>query len=177
MASITTSSQGDNGKVRRKKTNIHLDMTPMVDLGFLLITFFMLTAVLTKPYVLQILKPKIDESVTEKRPPINEKNLLTLVLSENNSVYWFIGQNSPTIHRSNFSAEGIRKVLLQKKKEIKKLHVFVKATDKSRYQNLIDVLDEISITGIEHYSMMSLTPTDSRLVAEYKAPAQPVGVH
>jgi len=172
MAGINTSSQHDNGKVRRKKSSLHIDMTPMVDLGFLLITFFMLTATLLKPYVVRIQKEKVDESTTHHQPILPAKNLLTLVLEENNRVYWFMGQSDPEVHQSDFSPHGIRDVLFRKKAEIPKLHVFIKASDRSKYQNLIDVMDEMMITGIEKYSLMDITQADKNLIAEYSASGQ-----
>jgi biopolymer transport protein ExbD len=134
MAEINASSQRSSGKVGRKRSSLKIDMTPMVDLGFLLITFFMLTASLTKPQVLPIDKYSEDENDPSPRKSIYEKNLLTLMLGENNSVYWFIGTTDPKIEVTDYSVDGIRKILSSKKAEIKDMYVFIKASEKSRYQ-------------------------------------------
>jgi biopolymer transport protein ExbD len=163
MAEINGSAQRSSGGVRRRGSSIKIDMTPMVDLGFLLITFFMLTAVLTKPFVLPI--EKYSDEDDGPRKTIHEKNLMTLVLGENNKVYWFIGTADPKVAVTSFSVDGIRKILLSKKEEVKDLYVFIKASDQSRYQNLVDILDEMTIADIKRYSLMEVTPEDSQLIA------------
>ena len=168
MAEINTSSQRGGRNIRRQRLSLRIDMTPMVDLAFLLITFFMLTTVLTKPFVIKIEKPKDDESTSNQRRTIHEKDLITVVLGENNNIYWFTGSTNPKVSVTNFSANGIRKILLTKKAEVKGLHVFIKATDLSRYQNLIDILDEVLIAEIKNYSIMDMTQDDDKLIAEFK---------
>lgn len=165
MAEINNSAQRNSGNVRRRSTPIKIDMTPMVDLGFLLITFFMLTAVLTKPYVLPIERHSNEDDDPDHRKEINERNVMTLVLGKNNKVYWYIGMNDPQVEVTDFSAEGIRKTLLSKKASIKDLYVFIKPTEQSRYQNLVDILDEMDITDIKRYSLAEVTPEDNHLIA------------
>lgn len=168
MAEINTSASRGKGKIRRQKASLKIDMTPMVDLGFLLITFFMLTAVLIKPYVLPIEKYADEENEPSRHRTIQEKNLITVMLGENNKVYWFAGVTDPKIEVTNFSVNGIRKILLSKKAEIRDLYVFIKASEHSRYQNLIDILDEMTITGISHYSLIDATGDDEKLIAALK---------
>lgn len=168
MAEINGSAQRSSGDARRRSSSIKIDMTPMVDLGFLLITFFMLTAVLTKPSVLPIEKYADEEDDAVGRKTIQEKKLMTLVLGKNNKVYWFMGTTNPRVEVTNFSVNGIRKVLLTKKEEIKDLFVFIKASEQSRYQNLVDILDEMTIADIKRYSLMDATPEDNHLIAELK---------
>jgi biopolymer transport protein ExbD len=164
MAEVNNSAQQSSGSVRRRGSSIKIDMTPMVDLGFLLITFFMLTAVLTKPSVLPIEKYS-NEGDDIGRKTIQEKKLMTLVLGENNKVYWFIGTTDPRVEVTDFSVDGIRKILLSKNAEVKDLYVFIKASEQSRYQNLVDILDEMTIADIKHYSLMDVSPEDNRLIA------------
>ena len=168
MADISTSSARGNKNVRRQRLSLRIDMTPMVDLAFLLITFFMLTTVLTKPFVMQIEKPSDDKSATGPRKTIRERDLLTLVLEENDKLFWFTGSANPEINVTDFSTRGIRKILIAKKAEIKELHIFIKASDRSRYKNLIDILDEMLIAEIKDYSIMDMTQDDDKLIAEFK---------
>lgn len=163
MAEINNSAPRGDGSVRRKGSAIKIDMTPMVDLGFLLITFFMLTAVLTKPVVLPIEKFSDEEGGPRKM--LHEKNLLTLVLGEKNKVYWFIGTTNPRIEVTNFSVDGIRKILMAKKADLKDLFVFIKASDQSRYQNLVDILDEMTIADIKRYSLVEITPEEKSMIS------------
>lgn len=169
MAELNTSSAARGKRsIRRQRSSLRIDMTPMVDLGFLLITFFMLTAMLIKPYVLPIEKYSDEDNVAGPRKSIQEKNLITILLGENNRVYWFVGATDPKIEVTNFSVNGIRKILLSKKAEIKDLYVFIKASKHSRYQNFIDILDEMKITEIKHYSLMDVTAEDEKLIEALK---------
>src|ERR1041385_6538655 len=83
-----------DGKVRSKKTSTRIDMTPMVDLAFLLLTFFILTTTLSKPQTMEITMPeKVKKG--DEQPEVNEKKVLTLVLGPNDKVYWYVGITEP----------------------------------------------------------------------------------
>src|SRR6187551_1112293 len=97
------------GKVRAKKGSTWIDMTPMVDLAFLLLTFFVMTTTLNKPQTMEITMPEKPKE-GEKLPEVNEKHVLTLVLGEDDKVYWYIGITNPTVEVTDFSSEGIRKL-------------------------------------------------------------------
>lgn len=168
MAEINTSSTRSNGKVRRKRSSLRIDMTPMVDLAFLLITFFMLTSVLTQPVVMKVNKPD-DDPDSQSQQTIREKDLLTLVLGENDKLYWFTGITDPEINITDFSESGIRKILTTKKAEIQRLHVFIKGSKGSRYKNLVDIMDEMLITEITNYSIVDMTQDDDKLIAEFRS--------
>jgi len=160
------------GKVRSKKSSTRIDMTPMVDLAFLLLTFFVLTSTLNKPQTMEITMPEKPKEDT-KVPEVNEKNVLNIVLGENDKVYWFMGlaggDVAPEVMRTDFSAKGIRKVLFEKKAEQpKKLVVLVKAMDTSRYKNFVDILDELNITTTRTYALVDITDPDEELIkAQY----------
>src|SRR5258707_735640 len=99
-------------------------MTPMVDLAFLLLTFFVMTTTLNKPQTMEITMPEEDE----KEPPkVNEKHVLTLVMGKNDKIFWYIGITDPEVKVTNFSHTGIRKLLLEKKRNIPKLIVLIKS--------------------------------------------------
>src|SRR5688572_9573449 len=122
-----------------------IDMTPMVDLAFLLLTFFVMTSILSEPYVLKINMPDKVESPTPQ-PPINAKRVLTLVLGDQNKIHWYVGTASDQAETTTFSGNGIRKLLIDKKNSIQDLHVLIKPSDQSQYKNIIDILDEMIIT-------------------------------
>lgn len=151
------------GKVRSKKASTRIDMTPMVDLAFLLLTFFVLTSTLNKPQTMELTlpeKPKEEEDI----PEVNEKNVLTLVLGENDKVYWYMGITDPEVVRTDFSDKGIRKVLFEKKAELPKLVVLIKAMDTAKYKNMVDILDEMNITSTRIYALVDMTPVDKELI-------------
>jgi biopolymer transport protein ExbD len=168
MAEVNSSSGGQSrGKVRSKKRSTRIDMTPMVDLAFLLLTFFMLTTTLLDPYVLPIVMPDKTEDIT-KLPPINHKKVLTLVLGEKDKIYWYVGTENPKVNITDYSAKGIRKVLLKKNEEIKNMYILIKPSDKSRYKNMVDIFDEIAITDMKRYALVKCTPEDTQLIAQAK---------
>jgi len=151
------------GKIRSKKTSTRIDMTPMVDLAFLLLTFFVMTTTLNKPQTMEITMPEEDE----KEPPkVNEKHVLTLVMGKNDKIYWYIGITDPEVKVTNFSNTGIRKLLLEKKRDIPKLIVLIKSLDESKYKNMVDILDEMNINSIQRYAIVDVTPVDKELIKD-----------
>lgn len=166
MAEISTGGGGGKGKKRSKKVSTKIDMTPMVDLAFLLITFFMLTTTFNKPKAMEVIMP--DKTKDKKEAPIKASHAVTIILGENNKVFWFQGVEDaavkPEVNVTDFSAEGIRKVIIQKNKEIgEKFVVVIKALDKSHYKNMVDILDEMTITDTKRYAIVDITPQDVEL--------------
>ena len=153
------------GKVRSKKGSTRIDMTAMVDLAFLLLTFFVMTTTLNKPQTMEITMPEKPKPGDEM-PEINEKNVLTLVLGEDDKIYWYVGITDPTVEVSNFSATGIRKILLAKKAELPKLVVLIKAMNEAKYKNMVDIMDEMNISTMQRFALVDITPTDVQLVKE-----------
>jgi biopolymer transport protein ExbD len=153
------------GKVRAKRSSTRIDMTPMVDLAFLLLTFFVMTTTLNKPQTMEITMPEKPKPGDEM-PEINEKNVLTLVLGENDKIYYYVGITDPKVEVSNFSATGIRKILLAKKAELPKLVVLIKAMNEAKYKNMVDIMDEMNISAMQRFALVDITPTDVQLVKE-----------
>jgi biopolymer transport protein ExbD len=151
------------GKIRSKKTSTRIDMTPMVDLAFLLLTFFVMTTTLNKPQTMEITMPEEDE----KEPPkVNEKHVLTLIMGKNDKIYYYIGITDPEVKVTNFSNTGIRKLLLENKRDIPKLIVLIKSLDESKYKNMVDILDEMNINSIQRYAIVDVTPVDKELIKD-----------
>lgn len=157
-------TRATGGKRRATKTGFHLDMTPMVDLAFLLLTFFMLTTTFAKLQTMEINMPS-DKGVDT---PIAGKNAMTVVLGEKNRVYYYFGfpGDEPEVVESDFSAKGIRQVLLSEQvKANRNMVVLVKAMETSRYKNLVDALDELKITDTRKYALVKITDEDKALLA------------
>jgi biopolymer transport protein ExbD len=166
MADITQAGGGQksaNGKVRVKKQSTKIDMTPMVDLAFLLLTFFILTSTFNKHRAMDLTMP--DKTDTDNFTPINEKNILNLVLAGNDKIYWWIGLDPP-VEVTNYSKDGIRKILLEKSDANPKLMVLIKPQDESRYENMVDLLDELSITRVKRHAIMDFTEDDKILISK-----------
>jgi biopolymer transport protein ExbD len=166
MSDLTQSSENNSrrSKLRSRKTSTRIDMTPMVDLAFLLLTFFVMTTTLNKNFAM-IIEPPEKASEINKPTPISDKRILTLILGDRNKIYWYQGLNDPKVEVTNFSNDGIRKVLAEKKQQIKNMYVLIKATNHSKYQNIIDILDELAINSIESYAIVDMTSVDRDLIA------------
>lgn len=152
------------GKVRAKRIPLHIDMTPMVDLAFLLLTFFVMTSKLMDSVVLELNMPHVPEGVVDNRPPIDHKKVLNLVVGKDNVMYWYMGLPGTAPSQTNFSSVGVRRLLQEKNRAINKMYVLVKPSDESRYQNTIDVLDGLAIAGITRYSLVALAEEDKKLL-------------
>lgn len=159
------SQQGEKntaGKIRSNKSSTKIDMTPMVDLAFLLLTFFILTTTFNKPKAMELTMP--DPYADQ---PVNTRNVLNLILSENNKIFWYIGLEPP-VFETNYSSEGVRKLLLDHKQKNPKLVVLIKPEDKSKYENVVDVLDEIDITNTQRYAIVDLSDDDRQVLKTKK---------
>lgn len=185
------------GKPKGKKLSTRVDFTPMVDLGFLLITFFMLTTSMNKPQTMEINMPVKEENLDEEeKTKIKESQAMTILLTEKDKVVYYFGITDPKLETSNFGKNGIRKILLQKNRELnpvgvdsipilknmfqkkeideatykKRLSVIkayknglivvIKADDKSKFKNLVDILDEMLICNIGRYAIVDITPQE-----------------
>jgi biopolymer transport protein ExbD len=114
------------GKKKAKKHAPHIDMTPMVDLMCLLITFFMLTTAFSKAKVMEINLPeKIKDPTKQEAPRISASRTLNIILGPDNKIYWYPGgvkpedyNNLPPVTEVDFSATGIRQLLLERNRAL-----------------------------------------------------------
>lgn len=146
MAEIAESGggHGKGGKKRAKKQSTRVDMTPMVDLAFLLLTFFVLTSTFSKPKSMELSLPA--EPPPGSPPPPEVKNGVTFLLTKDDRIFYYVGQfNAPgntdgkpatELKETNFSPEGLHKLLTEQNKwaidEIKSL------TEKNKNKLLAD---------------------------------------
>ena len=175
MAQIDTSADSGNGKkVRSKKQSTKVDMAPLVDLGFLLITFFMFAATQIKPNVMNLnMPPKIDKPEPKDISDIDKRNTLTILLDSENKLFWHqedqAGLSKDKLNETDFSAEGIRKVITDASARAPKKEMFtviIKPTDGSSYKNLVDVLDEMEITKSTKYGIVEVAPWEQVVLDE-----------
>ena len=165
-------------------------MTPMVDLGFLLITFFIFTTTMSSPKALNLNMPK-DTKKDEELNKAKESGALTIMLGKNNGVYYYEGQLLPD--GSNFKSATfatIRDEIINKKKEVIKNHVHddncpkiwaenkgdknscldrdfvvvIKPDEDATYKNTVDMLDEMTINNVKRYAMIDITPQELEVV-------------
>jgi biopolymer transport protein ExbD len=194
MASID-SGGGDSGHKKgpgvkkAKKLSTRIDMTPLVDLGFLLITFFIFTATMSTPNTMRLIMPK-DEKDPEKQTEVKESSALTILMGKNNNVFYYEGQLEGD--GSNFNSttyKDLRKVIQDKRTAVmqqgrslghhpdsldKDLVVVIKPNSEATYKNTVDVLDEMTINGIKRFAIVDISDAEKQAIALTQAgsPAQ-----
>lgn len=185
MAEMDTSSSGGGKKhqgTKSKKLSTRVDMTPMVDLGFLLITFFMLTTTMSKPKTMDLVMPK-DTEKEEEQNKVKESTALTILLGKKDQVYYYEGlaqdpnaSSNPDFFKATSFANtnGIRDVIIKKRDEVSKFRnakgepedvvVLIKADDGSTYKNFVDLLDEMAINRIQRYATVDISDQDKQWI-------------
>lgn len=194
MAEIIQEEKGKGGKKRPKKGNPHMDMTPMVDLMCLLLTFFMLTTAFSKPKVMDIVLPeKIKKNENVEPPKIADSRTMNIIVGPDGRVFWYPGKPDPNVplQESSFSDTGIREILIDRNRALlKKIEdlkadvisgklnikqdslnnvikqlkkdddtgpiVLIKFSNKAKYKNFVDIIDEMSIVGIARYIIVDI---------------------
>ena len=199
MAEMQVEDKGKKGKKpKQKKHATRVDLTPMVDLGFLLITFFMLTTSMLKPQTMEISVPSKDKVQEEEQNKVKASQAITILMGKEDKLYYYFGTQEngvdPELIKTDYSSEGLRKMLFQKnfdvmkavdelKKDKKKMSeeeynkklselrsvktapvIMIKAADDANYKNLVDVLDEMNINNIARYAIVDITPYDLGLM-------------
>jgi biopolymer transport protein ExbD len=192
MAEMDTSSGGGHkkgpGVKKGKKLSTRIDLTPMVDLGFLLITFFMFTTTLAKPKTMEINMPYKDETLKdEDKNKIKNSVALTILLSKSHRVYYYEGigddaTHPPELKVTYFSQKnGIRDVIINKKKIVDDMKragtltakdettVLIKPDTTSTYSDLVNMLDEMTINGIKVYAIIDISEVDRGFISATEA--------
>lgn len=167
MASLDTGGDSGHkkgpGVKKAKKLSTRVDMTPMVDLGFLLITFFIFTSTMSSPAAMQLFMPK-DTDKKEEQNKAKESGALTVLLGKADQVYYYEGQLAPD--GSNFKStnfKGIRDVLIDKKRRTnpEDLVIVIKPNEEATYKNTVDMLDEMAINEIKRFALVDITPNEN----------------
>ena len=182
------------GVKKAKKLSTRVDMTPMVDLGFLLITFFIFTATMKSPTTMDLKMPK--ESDQKDETKIKQSGALTILLGKDNGVYYYEGELAPdgsNFQRSDFVK--IRQIIINKKQDVIKHYtpepkdeeikqkakdhgdpnwqnaaldkdfvVVIKADADATYKNTVDMLDEMTINAVKRFAMVKITDTETNLI-------------
>ena len=133
--------KGGKKGIRRPKRRIgiRIDMTPMVDIAFLLLIFYMVTTVFSMPQAMEINLPPAEDQKTELK--IKESNVLTIHVDDKDRYYWNIGRDLPV----PFRVDSLRTLLVDKNKENPKLNTLIVINPKARYKSMVNILDEIDL--------------------------------
>lgn len=169
MAELDTSGGGHKkgpGVKKSKKQSTRVDLTPMVDLGFLLITFFIFTTTMSEATAMNLNLPKDTDKPNEQNKA-KESGALTIMLGANDVIYYYEGILAPDA--SNFkttSQKEIRDVIINKKRSTnpEDFVVVIKPDVESTYRNTVDMLDEMTIDDVKRYALVDISPVESELI-------------
>lgn len=157
------------GKKKKRRVGVRLDMTPMVDVAFLLLTFFMLTTAFRLPQTMEISIPEDDAEKNQVK--IAESNILQVRVTSDNVIYWNLGNSTP----QKTDLKNLRQVFVDRsEKNIKdgkgatlkdkyKLIVLIKIDKKAKYENMINVVDELDLAVVALNEKNNLTESSNRL--------------
>jgi len=196
MASIDTGGDGGHkkgpGVKKAKKLSTRVDMTPMVDLGFLLITFFIFTATMSSPVGMDLNMPK-ETDKQEEQTKVKQSGALTLMLGKGDKIFYYEGELAPD--GSNFlqtTFGKIRDIIIEKRKSVIAAYrgnpeceakarekgkdprrecededfiVVIKPTPEATYKNTVDILDEMTINNVRRFAMVKIAETEQELVS------------
>jgi biopolymer transport protein ExbD len=171
MAEMDTSSGGGHkkgpGVKKGKKLSTRVDLTPMVDLGFLLITFFIFTTTMSEPTAMRLFLPK-DTEKPEEQNKVKASGALTLMLGKDNQIFYYTGELDNT--GSNFKSSNfkeIRQVIIDKKKSTnpEDFVVVIKPGPEATYKNTVDILDEMAINEVKRYALVDIFDVELQLMS------------
>lgn len=183
------------GVKKGKKLSTRVDLTPMVDLGFLLITFFIFTTTMSQPTAMKLFLPK-DTEKPEEQNKVKQSGALTIMLGKDDGIFYYEGElksDGSNFMSSNF--KEIRDIIIKKRQDVmtshqhdsncqeiwaknngnekscldKDLVVVIKPTAEARFKNVIDMLDEMSINEVKRYAMVDISDPELMLVKATEA--------
>jgi biopolymer transport protein ExbD len=155
-------------------------MTPMVDLNFLMLMFFMFTTTFSKPNVMDLGLPAKPKKTKPQRTEIDLTNSISLIIGKDNRIFYHqldqAGLNENTLQETTYDKEGITKVIEQAKrraKDVKKFTVIIKPTDDAVYKNFVDILDQMTITNSQQYGVTDIKPWEKVIYEKKVGGAKP----
>lgn len=149
---------GKKGKRKKKRRiGVRLDMTPLVDIAFLLLTFFMLTTTFSLPQVMEITLPP-----SETKSEVTESSLLLLRIMESGNIFWNMGTEAPR----PVTSDALRGFLKERVNTNPNMITLVKVDRKSKYSTMVHIIDELHLANITRYSLAPLLDQDKKIVEE-----------
>lgn len=167
MAEMDTSGGGGHkkgpGVKKGKKLSTRVDLTPMVDLGFLLITFFIFTTTMSQPTAMKLFLPK-DVQNPEEQNKVKNSAVITLMLGKDDKIYYYEGDDPTKMLQTTF--KKVRDIVIDKKRrtDAKDFMVVLKPTPDATYKNTVNILDEMTIDEVKRYAMVDISPTEYDLI-------------
>lgn len=157
---VESQSHAKGKKKKKKRAGIRIDMTPMVDVAMLLLTFFMLTTVFSKPQTMELNLPPDDKVQVE----VAASTLLTVRIEPNMVIYWSMG-NEPTVLKK-IEFKELRPLLVERLRNNPKLITLVQIDRDAKYNDMVDIMDELNLANITKFSIAPLKDADKKLIAK-----------
>jgi biopolymer transport protein ExbD len=145
----------DKKKKKHKKMRrlgVRIDMTPMVDVAFLLLTFFMLTTSMKRPQTMEINLPPDSKAKVE----VAQSNLMTLMIAEDGQMYWQVGVDP--LQKTDM--KSLRALITGKLQQNPKLITLIKIDRKGKYHYMVDVMDELNLANMQRFSLAPMADAD-----------------
>lgn len=163
MADVQTAEPRGRKKGKHKKKRriaIRIDMTPMVDLMFVLLTFYMVTTGFSRPQAMEINIPPGDKSVE-----VPASNLMTLRITPTGGIFWNIGTDLP----KRVEWKDFRTLIVNSNKANQRLITLIKVDRKAKYQDMINIIDELNVDNVARFSLAPMTDDDQKILAKVGA--------
>lgn len=151
------SGKGKKGGLRRPKrrVKIRIDMTPMVDVAFLLLIFFMVTTVFRKPQAMEVNLPPKDTKVQ-----VPESNVLTMFVRGDEKIYYRMGTGG--IQSVEF--KGLVDLFQDNYKLNPELIILVKVSRTASYNIMVDIMDDLDLAQMKRFSLVAMKDEDIKQV-------------
>jgi biopolymer transport protein ExbD len=160
MASVDTAPRGGHDrkkgkKKKKRRLGVRIDNTPMVDVAFLLLTFFMLTTTMNRPQTMEINLPPEKTTVE-----VAQSNLLTLLVKEDGTIYWNMSTDKPV----KVEYKDLRSLMVRQSQSNPKLITLIKVDRKGKYHMMVDVMDELNLANITRFSLAPMQDGDKKIL-------------
>jgi len=162
MAQVDAPARGGHDrkkgkKKKKRRLGVRIDNTPMVDVAFLLLTFFMLTTTLNRPQTMEINLPPNDATVE-----VAQSNLLTLRIKEDGTIFWNMAVDKP----EKVAYKDLRSLMMRQAAANPKLITLIKVDRKGKYHMMVDVMDELNLANITRFSLAPMQDADKKILEQ-----------
>lgn len=183
MAAAVEDSGGGGGKGKKKKSKgvPPIDMTPMVDLGFLLLTFFILTTTMADPKTLPIMVPADKKEDDPNQTKVAESKVMNILIVGEDRIYYYMGKPATEggIELNSINhGKGIRTKIMENAEKVRKkwrtkddpepMIIMIKMSPDAVYKNMVDIIDEMNITNQKKYMLIDLTKEEAEIISDYE---------
>ncbi len=160
MAQFENTSPANTRRQRPRPAPVRMDMTPLVDLAFLLLTFFILTTTLRRIEAMDLVVP-LGKGTTAS------DNTITFLLSCRDSIFGYAGSLASGTIPERYGLDQVRTALAAVP-DTSGLALVVKTAPTAQYANVVGLLDQFALRGLRRYSIQ-----DEWLPQERAALGQP----